>query len=535
VTVGGRRIRWPGLGVSAAARPPAVLLGTAILVSILVLAPFAATLLDAFQGGMMTTLRLLLRPIMGRLLLNTLGLAVVTTVSCAIIGIGLAWLVERTDLPGRRLLGIAAPLSLAIPAFIASYAWLSLSNVFAGVLGAALVVTCAYFPLVYLPVAAALRSADPALEESARTLGCGPWRCFFRVTLPQLRPALFGGMLLVVMHVLGEFGAFALLRFRTFTTAIYAQYTAGFGAESGALMACVLLLLGLLCLYAEQRLRGRHDYARTGRGARRPPMRYPLGRLRYPALAAALAALLVTLGVPLATIGYWLTQHDAAAVATTAVSVPQLLYAALHSFGYGLAAGLVTTGLAFPIAYLSIRYRSTLSLLMERATYLPRSMPGIVIALALVSLSLAALYPLYQTAALLVIAYAIMFMPLAVVSLRSTLIQVQPNLPLTARTLGSRPLTVFRRITLPLAAPGFGAAAALVFIAVSTELTTTLLLVPTGVHTLATQVWAASSTFAFAAAAPYAAVLVTLSMAATWLLAQRFGRAPIDNQEPCAR
>lgn len=495
----------------------------------MVLAPFAVTLWDASRGGLVATLGLLFRPVIGGLLVNTLGLAVIATLACGIVGTALAWLVERTNLPGRRALGIAAPLSLAIPAFIASYAWLSISNIFAGALGAGLVVICAYYPLVYLPVAAALRGADPALEESARTLGYSPWQCFLRVTFPQLKPALFGGMLLVVLHVLGEFGAFALLRFRTFTTAIYAQYTAGYSADRGALLACVLLLLGLICLYAEHRLRGNHDYARTGQGARRPPIRYDLGPLRYPALLAAIALMCITLGVPLATIGYWLTQHDNAAVATTAVSALHIGHAALYSLGYGLAAGIGTTMLALPIAYLSLRYRTRLSALMERATYLPRGMPGIVIALALVTLSLALLHPLYQTAVLLIAAYAIMFMPLAVVSLRATLAQVQPNLMLSARALGSSPLSVFRRITLPLAAPGFGAAGALVFISVCTELTTTLLLVPIGVQTLATQVWAASSTFAFAAAAPYAAVLVAISMLATWLLSQRFGRASIES------
>lgn len=502
-------------------------MAAAIAVSVLVLAPFVVTLFDAAQGGIVTTLELLFRPVMGWLLVNTLGLAVGTTLACAAVGTGLAWLVERTDLPGRRMLGVAAPLSLAIPAFIASYAWLSISNVFTGALGAWLVVTCAYYPLVYLPVAAALRSADPALEDTARTLGYTPWQCFFRVTLPQLKPALYGGMLLVVLHVLGEFGAFALLRFRTFTTVIYAQYMAGFDADRGALLACVLLLLGLICLYAESRLRGNRDYARTGQGVRRPPVRYPLGWLRWPALAATVALLAITLGVPLATIGYWLTQHDAAAVATTGTAPLLVLQATLHSLGYGLAAGIGTAVLALPIAYLSLRHRTRLTVLMERATYLPRGMPGIVIALALVTLSLALLRPLYQTTVLLIAAYAIMFMPLAVVSLHATLAQVQPNLSLSARVLGQSPFTVFRRIVFPLAAPGFGAAGALVFISVCTELTTTLLLVPIGAHTLATQVWAASSTFAFAAAAPYAAVLVGISMLATWLLAQRFGRASV--------
>jgi iron(III) transport system permease protein len=508
--------------------PPAPLVLAAALVSALVLAPFAVTIFDAAHGGLMATLGLLFRPITGQLLLNTLGLAAVSTLACALIGTGAAWLVERTDLPGRRFWAVVAPLPLAIPAFIASYAWLSASTVFEGAPGAALVVIVSYYPLIYLPVAAALRSIDPALEESARTMGCSPWRCFFRVTLPQIQPALMGGALLVVLHVLTEFGAFALLRFRTFTTAIYAEYTAGFAADQGALLACVLLVLCLACLLAEKLLRGQRDYARIGRGARRPPLRYHLGWARYPVLLAMLGASLVTLGVPLGSIAYWLTQNDVAAVATAGVSPALLFTATWHSIGYGLAAGIVTTILALPVAFLSVRYRQPLIHLMERASYLPRGLPGIVVALALVTLSLALLHPLYQTAILLVAGYAIIFLPLAVVSLRSSLAQVQPDLEQSARALGRRPLGVLWHIVLPLAAPGLGAATALVFIAVGTELTTTLLLIPTGAHTLATQVWAASSTFAFAAAAPYAAALIAISMLATWILANRFGRSPIN-------
>lgn len=510
--------------------PPTSLLILAGAISIVILAPFAVTLYDAAHGGVATTLHLLFRPITGKLLLNTMGLAGVATIAAAILAIGIAWLVERTDLPGRRFWGIIAPLPLAIPAFIASYSWLSINTIFEGAAGAALVVIVSYYPLIYLPVAAAFRGIDPALEESARAMGCSPAACFFRVILPQIRPALFGGMLLVVLHVMTEFGAFALLRFRTFTTVIYAEYMAGYAAMQGALLACVLLILCLLILFAESRLRGKPGrQSRIGRGARRPPVRYSLGRGRWPAVAGMLAISVVTIGVPLGSIGYWLMQNSTAATSTASTSPFMILSATLHSLGYGLAAGIVTAIIAMPIAFLSVRYKQPLVQLMERASYLPRGMPGIVIALALVTLSLDLLRPLYQSATMLVAAYAIMFMPLAVVGLRSALAQIQPGLEQSARVLGSRPLDVMRRIVLPLAAPGIGAATALVFISTSTELTTTLLLIPTGAQTLATQVWATSSTFAFAAAAPYAAVLVAISMLATWILANRFGRAPIES------
>lgn len=519
-----------GGGLVSLAELPRPVLLLAVLISALILAPFVITLTDAFHGSLAHTLTLLWRPITAKLLLNTIGLGATTTIICALIGTATAWLVERTDLPGRRLWAVLAPLPLAIPAFIASYAWLSINNVFEGATGALLVVSASYYPLVYLPVAAALRNLDPSLEESARTMGATPWQCFYRVTLPQIRPALLGGMLLVVLHVLTEFGAFAMLRFRTFTTAIYAEYTAGFAADQGALLACVLLVLCLLCLVGESLLRGHHSYARVGQGAARAPLRYALGHGRLPILAALVLLGIVTLGVPLGLIGFWLTRHDAAAIATSAVSLPMLGTATAHSLGYGLVAAIATTLIALPIAWLSVRYHHTLVVLMERISYLPRGMPGIVLALALVTLSLSVAKPIYQSATLLIIAYAIIFIPLAVVSLHASLLQIQPRLEQSARALGLSPVRVMRRIVLPLAAPGIGAAMALVFLSVTTELTTTLLLIPTGAQTLATQVWASSSTFAFAAAAPYAAVLVAISMLASWVLANRFGRSPIDHQ-----
>ena len=167
---------------------------------------------------------MLFRPLVGRLLINTIALIVAASATTAVIGAATAWLIERTDLPGRKVWAVLAVAPLAIPPFISSFAWVSLSDGLQDFAGALLVVTCAYYPLVYLPVAAALRGLDPALEETARSLGQTSWGCFFRVVLPQLRPALYGGVLLVALDTLNEFGAFALLRFETFTTEIYAQY-----------------------------------------------------------------------------------------------------------------------------------------------------------------------------------------------------------------------------------------------------------------------------------------------------------------------
>ena len=221
-------------------RPSAGLLAASSLGAALVLLPFGLTVLRAAEVGAARAARLLFRPLVGTLLFNTASLAITAVILTALLGTAVAWFVERTRLPGRRFWAVLAAVPLAIPTFTTSYAWVSISPALQDFLGALLVVTCSYYPLIYLPVAAALRGMDPALEESSRALGCNGATCFFRVVLPQLRPALLGGMLLVTLNVLTEFGAFALLRFRTFTTEIYVHYRASFDSAAGSLLAGVL-------------------------------------------------------------------------------------------------------------------------------------------------------------------------------------------------------------------------------------------------------------------------------------------------------
>lgn len=513
------------------ARAPRSLSIAAMFAALLVLLPIAFTAWRAATFGLNDAFALLLRPLVGELLANTLLITVSATLASALIGTAAAWFVERTALPGRRLWGALMVAPLAMPPFIASYAWVSLSLDLQDFGGALIVITSTYFPLVYLPVAASLRGMDPALEETARSLGCGRRAIFMRVVLPQLRPALLGGMLLVTLGVMSEFGAFSLLRFRTFTTEIYAEYRTSFDGGGASLFACVLIALGLLCVALEHRVRGRARYARIDRGARREVTQYDLGRWRWPVAMGFGCLSMATLGVPLGMIAYWLTQHGAAAVTPTEVSAPLLWAAAKTSVGLGLNAALVTTTLALPLAFLLVRYPTRFSLWLERIVFLAQGVPGLVIALALVSLAVRAVTPLYQTTTLLVVAYAVLFLPLALVSVRASLLQLPPKLEEAARSLGLGSIRILGRVLLPLISSGLGAAATMVFISVVTELNATLLLSPLDTHTLATQVWSDTATLAFAAAAPYAALLVGISLGASALLFTLLGRTVLPRSD----
>ena len=521
------------VGVSALPEPrsrkraPRGLLVAAGLCALLVLMPLAFTVYRAVTFGWDDAIELIFRPLVGELLINTLSITVSATLVSAVVGTAAAWFIERTRLPGRRLWAALTVAPLAMPAFITSYAWVSLSLDLQDFAGALLVISTAYFPLVYLPVAAALRGMDPALEESARSLGCGRVGVFVRVVLPQLRPALLGGMLLVALGVLSEFGAFTLLRFRTFTTQIYAEYRTSFDSSGASVFACILIAMCLFCLALEMRVRGGARYERVDRGVRRAALRYELGAWRWAVVAAFVLLAIVTLGVPIGMIGFWLTQSGAAAITPAEVSPELLIESTLSSIGYGCAAAVVTTLACVPLAFLLVRFPSRMATTFERIVFLAQGLPSLVVALAIVSLAVHALRPLYQSAELLVVAYAILFLPLALVSVRAAFTQAQPRLEETARSLGLSWRETVRRVLLPLAGPGLGAGATMVFISVVTELNSTLLLSPSGTRTLATQVWIDTSTLAFAAAAPYAALLVGISLAASIALFTLLGRSAV--------
>jgi iron(III) transport system permease protein len=416
-------------------------------------------------------------------------------------------------------------LPLAIPDFVTGYTWSSLSPAVHGLGGAVLVMTLGLYPLIYLPVAAALRRADSTLYEVARGLGTGRFAAFRRVVLPQIRPALLGGCLLVTLALLAEFGTFEILRFQTFTTEIFTEFTLGFNAPAASALSLLLVLLSLLALGGEhvvsrRRGSGRARIGTLGGGARVTRVhRYRLGRATLPVLGGFAVLTGLSVGVPVSTVIYWrLRPPD-----TTLPPIP-LAGAAVNTLVYAGSAAILATVAAFPVALLFVRHPGRLGTLFERIGYLSQGLPGLVLALALVFFAIHAAYRLYQTPELLVVTYAIMFFPLALVSLRASLTLAPPRLEETARSLGCRPVAALRRVTLPLVAPGIAASAALVFLAAVVELTATLVLVPTGANTLATAFWAYQQNSSYASASRYAIVIVAIAAIPGCLLQRWFDR-----------
>jgi iron(III) transport system permease protein len=526
-------------GSTARRRPPPLLAAAAIGVIALVLLPLVYLVLRAGTGGLEAWADVLGRERTLELVGKTVLLVVLVTAAAVALGVPLAWLVVRSDLPGRRVWGVAAGLPLVIPSYVAALVLLAafgprgllqealeplgvdrVPEIY-GLPGAVLALTLATYPYVYLLSVAGLRELDPGLEDAARGLGQSRFVVFRRVTLPLLRPSIGAGALLVALYTLSDFGAVSLMQYDSLTRAIFLQYRSLFDRTPAAVLALVLVLLTAVVLVLELRTRGRSALHRSSPGAARASAPVALGRWRWPALGLCALTVGFGLAVPLVVLGYWLGRGVSLDIPLASSWEP-----ALSSVLVSLGAAAIAVAAAIPVAVLAVRYASGWTRGLERLAYAGNALPGIVIALSLVFFAANYASPLYQTLGLLLLAYVIRFFAQGVAGAHSAVLRVDPHLEDAARGLGRRPLRVFTSVTAPLAAPGLLAGAALVFLSTMKELPATLLLRPIGFETLATEIWTATTVGAYSQAALPALLLVALSAPFVYVLSVR--RVEVD-------
>ena len=513
-------------------RPPVLLLLAAgSVAAVLLLSP--SYLLIRTLGAGPEAWDLLIRIRVLEILGRTLLLVGVVTGASILLAIPLAWLTVRTDLPFKTVWSVATALPLVIPSYVAGFivvVTLGPKGMLQGLMegmfglerlpdisgfpGAALTLTLLSYPYVLLTVRAAFFRLDPSLEEISRGLGRNPWATFFGIILPSLRPAIAAGGLLVALYTLADFGAVSLLRFETFTWAIFLQYESALDRGLAAALSLVLIAIALALVGGEAFTRGRWRYYRSGSGASRPLSPVRLGRWRWPALGLCAAVVMASLVLPMSVLVYWVFRGVSAGEPLL------LLWEAARNSVYvsAIAAG-ASVAAALPIAALSVRFPGMLSGILERIAYIGFALPGIAIALSLVFFGVNYAPLLYQTTGLLVLGYVVLFVSAAVGAARSSFLQVSPNVEEAARGLGRTPLGVFASVTLPLVRPGIVSGAALVFLLTMKELPATLILSPIGFQTLATSIWSAASEAFFAqAAAPALLLILTSSIPLAFLL-----------------
>ncbi|WP_238122597.1 MULTISPECIES: ABC transporter permease [unclassified Xanthobacter] len=503
--------------------PHPALLALAGLVAVGLLLPFAYLLLRALEADPAAVVGIVLRPRNLMLLGNTLALVGLVLALSTLVALPLAWLTARSDLGARRLVTVLSVLPLAIPGYVMAYALIGVSGYAGlantlfglrlprpeGLSGAAFALTLYIFPYLFLNLRAALLGTDAALEETARSLGLSPGRVFLRVTLPQLIPAFASGWLVITLYVLGDFGVVALMRYEVFSYAIFTQYSAAFDRTYAAWLSLMLLAVGAVAVGAATYLGGRRRLARIGTGVARRAAPVPLGRLRPVAIAFLVLLFGTALGLPTVTLAYWmsfLTTQSAAAD-----DLGELATVFASSLSVAGPAAVAAGVLAVPLAVLMVRYPSGFSRLLERTTYLGYGVPPLAFALAMVFLTLSLAPFAYQTRALLVLAFTLHFLALALGPPRTALMQMGVRPEQAARALGYGRWSAFLHVSGPRLRRPVAAGALLVFVVVVKELPITFLLAPPGFTTLATRVFSYTSEGLLYEAAPYAALLVVFS------------------------
>jgi len=501
----------------------------AALVALAMVVPLIYLFIRAFQadGSLLWSARML------QMTWDTLRLAVTVTLGSLLIGGGSAWLLERTDVPLRRTLGVAAALPLAVPSYVGALAVVSAfgprGSAFEipgliGFWGAAVVLVLSTYPYVLLITRAALASAEPTLESAARTLGSGRWAVLGRAQLPQVRAAVSAASLLSALYVLSDFGAVSILRYGTLTRGIFLQYRSSFDRSTAALIAVVLVGLTLAFIAMERVARGPVTPARSANTAANRRIR--LGRMTPLAMAALLLPTALGAGVPTVVALGWLNRGGVQGRGADVLGT-----AAATSFGLSMAAAVVAVVLCLPVALAAIRRPGWFSRTVETAAQSGYALPGLVVALSLVFMTTRALPFVYQTLGLVVAAYVIRFLPEALASARPSLAAVDPKLTDASRTLGAARWSTARRVTFPLVRGGLVAGGALVFLTAMKELPATLILRPAGVDTLAVRVWTGASEGFYAQAAPAALVLLAVSALAlipAWKVSGSSPKAAVD-------
>ena len=466
-----------------------------------------------------------------RPLRNSLLIATGTALSCAVLGTTLAWLVTRTDLPGRRLWRAVLPLPLVIPSFVGATAMLSALGPgglvpfvprMEGYWGAFLVLTLLGYPFVYLPVAARLSTTSPSLEEAARLLGDRPVRTVRKVVLPEIRDTVAAGAMLVFLYGLSDFGAVALMRYDTITRAIFSSRL--FDRATSLTLGLLLAVLALAVVIVERTAIPRR---RPGPTMGKRQVRYSLGRVKALGLGLSATVIGLALVTPISVFGLWVLRGSSTlGIGYSGIGdgMGFLVRPALNSVTASAAAGACAALLTLPVAHAAARGRGWTSVAAASCITSVFALPGLVVALAVVFWAIQAPGPLaavYQSFPLLVFAYVLHFGAQSMRASQAAFADVPRRYEDAARTLGVTAGRRFLSIDLPLVMPGVLTGGGLVLLSTLKELPATLLLAPIGFETLATRIWSAAEDGFFAEVGISSLVLIMLSGILTWALVLR--------------
>jgi iron(III) transport system permease protein len=526
--------------------------GAAVILLVVVALPLVWLVIGSFSGPTGFTLdhyrATFANPDNYRILRDTLLIGAAVAAGSALIGVPLAWLVARTDMPGRRAVFTLVNVAYATPPFLTAIAYVMLLGPNAGLInkglravlglteppfniftlgGLVFVITLHVFPFVFLMVASALESLDPALEQSAQILGSGRLRTLGFVTLPMVRPAIMAGALLAFVDSLSLFGPQAILgvpaRIHTIPTRIYGlfSYPPRFGLASALAMS--LVVVTVVSLYLQQRFLGRRSYVTvTGKGA--DIVRVPLGWWRLPALALCGVVFLLAVVLPFGVLlGVSLAPQWATVLESGTLTLRNYAYvlfefsltrhSIVNSLWLAASAATVAMVVGTLIAYLDLRTLFAGRRALDYLSLVPLGLPGIVLSVGLIQAWIRPPLVLYGTAGILLVAYVARFVPFAVRSANASLRQVDPALEEAARITGAPWLRTVATITVPLIKRGMLSGWLLIFVPALRELSASVLLFTSGTETVAVAIFQLYEEGYFEAVCALAVLTLALTLA----------------------
>ncbi|HEX7127483.1 MAG TPA: iron ABC transporter permease [Thermodesulfobacteriota bacterium] len=514
--LGGRALRWPGR--LAVVRSPIwwAQAGVVALLTYLVLYPSAVLVLESLRDaeGAWTAqwyVRVWTDPDNFHALGNSLVVAVASGAFATLLGTALAWVVARTDTPGRWLIEISALVPFICPPFIGALAWSLLGSPATGLLnqaiawatgveraidiyslgGIALVIGLYTAPFVLLIVGGALRSMDATMEEASMMAGADQAQTARHVTLPMVTPAILAGGFLAFVLSLEQFGVPAVLglpaRIPVLTTKIWttiSEYPPQYG--QGAALCLVLLVLTAAGVAMQRRVLARRSFATvTGKGAR--PRLVRLGPWRWVAMGGGLLYLLLAMVLPLAALllasirTIWTQYFDPAQLTLqnylyVLTDYPLTRRAFVNSLLLGVGGATLGIALAALVSFLVLRIKAPGRTLLEQMAMLPLAFPGTVLAYGMLRAWIEPPIVLYGTAWILLAAYVGRYFPYGVQSTSSALAQIHRELEEASLMSGASWFATFRRITVPLLRAGMLAGWILLFVSFLRELSASVLL-----------------------------------------------------------
>ena len=495
-----------------------------LLVSIACMIPLGYLILKAFSAGgdswawlfRLNTLMIFWRSII---------LAFSVTATCIAIAVPIAVLLTKFDLKYKRVWEVVTLLPLVIPSYVGAYLLMSamgpkgllqqtlhpilgierMPSLY-GFIGALITLSLLNFPYILLTMRGTINQLDPAQEESSRLLGLNRLQTLIKITLPQLRPAIISGGLLVSLYTLSDFGAVSLMRYKTFTWSIYNQYGASFDMNTAALLSVSLCVMATLIVYFESFIRGNKKYFNTSMGASRTPRVMSHGLWQLPSQIFCLLVTIFSLGVPSSILGYWLFRG-----LSSGESIINIFESTGNSLMLASLTSICVIVVVLPVSFIVVRHGGIFATIVEKSCFIGFALPSIAVSLSLVFLGSRIGAPIYQSMGLLVFACTLLYLPTGLGSVKSSLLHISPKIEESSKTLGKSSLHTYRQVTLPLLRPSILMGLAIVFLVTMKELPAVLMLSPLDFHTLTTDIWTYSSEAFFTKAAIPSLTLLLVS------------------------